>query len=301
MVQEKSTPQKRDFKSSLFVNMFGRNINAKEHFLSLYNAIHGTDFKIGEVPIEPVTLENVIYRDIENDVSMEINGCIVVLAEHQSTVNNNMPFRCLEYLVAHYNRFFDKNDKYNTKEIKLPRPECYVFYNGDDPFPQEKTMRLSDAFIKLKDSKLDLPDSLTLDLTVKVYNINRSAKHPILKKCEALLAFSDFTEYVRIGRNRGVENPLHYALEQCRNGNVLAGYFNNLSKEEQSMIFDEWDEEMFVKVQKQIAVEDNKIENARNFLKKSNLSAEMIADCCSLPLEQVLALKEELATVKTES
>ena len=73
MVQEKATPQKRDFKSSLFVNMFGRNINAKEHFLSLYNAIHGTDFKIGEVPIEPVTLENVIYRDIENDVSMEIN------------------------------------------------------------------------------------------------------------------------------------------------------------------------------------------------------------------------------------
>ena len=73
MVQKKATPQKRDFKSSLFVNMFGRNINAKEHFLSLYNAIHGTDFKIGEVPIEPVTLENVIYRDIENDVSMEIN------------------------------------------------------------------------------------------------------------------------------------------------------------------------------------------------------------------------------------
>ncbi len=67
------------------------------------------------------------------------------------------------------------------------------------------------------------------------------------------------------------------------------------------MIFDEWDEEMFVKVQKQIAAEDACIENARNFLKKSNLSAEMIADCCSLPLEQVLALKEELATVKTES
>ena len=212
-----------------------------------------------------------------------------------------MPFRCLEYLVAHYNRFFDKNDKYNTKEIKLPRPECYVFYNGDDPFPQEKTMRLSDAFIKLKDSKLDLPDSLTLDLTVKVYNINRSAKHPILKKCEALLAFSDFTEYVRIGRNKGVENPLHYALEQCRNGSVLAGYFNNLSKEEQSMIFDEWDEEMFVKVQKQIAVEDNKIENARNLLKMNLGTPEQISQAVSLPLEQVLALKEELATVKTEN
>ena len=37
------------------------------------------------------------------------------------------------------------------------------------------------------------------------------------------------------------------------------------------------------------------ITNAKNLLQKSNLSAEMIADCCSLPLEQVLALKEELA------
>ena len=73
MVQKKATPQKRDFKSSLFVNMFGRNINAKEHFLSLYNAIHGTDFKIGEVEIKPVTLDNVVYNNIENDVSMEIN------------------------------------------------------------------------------------------------------------------------------------------------------------------------------------------------------------------------------------
>ena len=65
------------------------------------------------------------------------------------------------------------------------------------------------------------------------------------------------------------------------------------------MIFDEWDEEMFVKVQKQISFEEGeesaKITNARNLLKKSNLSAEMIADCCSLPLEQVLALKEELS------
>jgi len=38
----------------------------------------------------------------------------------------------------------------------------------------------------------------------------------------------------------------------------------------------------------------NAIANAKNFLQKSSLSPEMIADCCSLPLEQVFALKEEL-------
>ena len=38
------------------------------------------------------------------------------------------------------------------------------------------------------------------------------------------------------------------------------------------------------------------VENAKNFLKKSNLSSEMIAECCSLPLEEVLSLKKKLKT-----
>ena len=306
MKRSQENNQKRDYKSSLFVNMFGRNVNAKEHFLSLYNAIHDTDFKIGEVEIKPVMLDNVVYNNIENDVSMEINGSIVVLAEHQSTINNNMPFRCLEYLVAHYNRFFTANDKYNTKEIKLPRPECYVFYNGDAAFPQEKIMKLSDAFKDVKESSpiKELPESISLDLTVKIYNINKEANHPILKKCEALLAYSNFTEYARIGKRKGEKNPPKYALDKCKQGKLLTEYFNNLSKEEQSMIFGEWDQEKFIEVQKRISYEDGEqygakqtaIANAKNFLSLNKLSDEEIARCCSLPLEQVLALKKELAS-----
>ena len=40
---------------------------------------------------------------------------------------------------------------------------------------------------------------------------------------------------------------------------------------------------------------ENAIANAKNLLKKVALSPELIADCCSLPLDEVLALKEELA------
>lgn len=42
-------------------------------------------------------------------------------------------------------------------------------------------------------------------------------------------------------------------------------------------------------------VQENAIANAKNLLQETNLSPEKIARCCSLPLEQVLALKEELA------
>ena len=73
--------EKRNYKDNLFVSIFGRSVNSKEYFLSLYNAIHGTGFKIGEVTIQPVTLENVVYRGLNNDVSMMINDTIIILAE----------------------------------------------------------------------------------------------------------------------------------------------------------------------------------------------------------------------------
>ena len=60
------------------------------------------------------------------------------------------------------------------------------------------------------------------------------------------------------------------------------------------MIFGEWDQEKFIEVQKKISAEDRSIANAKNFLQEGD-SPEKIARCCSLPLEQVLALKEELS------
>ena len=299
------TPPKRTYRDTLFVNMFGRNVNAKDYFLSLYNAIHGTDLRIGEVEIKPVMLENVVYKGLENDVSMEINGTIVVLAEQQSTINHNMPFRCLEYLVAHYNRFFERGDKYGTKRITLPRPECYVFYNGDAPFPQEMEMKLSDAFREHGQAAggAALPESLHLDLTVKVYNINKSANHPILAKCEPLLAYANFTEYARMAKASGERNPVTYALRESRKGNLLADYFSAIGKEEQSMIFGEWDEEEYRRVMKREAYEDGHDagvvegaqQTARNLLRMGLGTLEQVAQAVSLPLAEVLALREELS------
>ena len=82
--------RKQNYRDSLFVDMFGKCEHAKENFLSLYNALHDTNLKIDEVTIEPITLKNVVYTGVINDVSMRINDSIIVLAEQQSTVNFNM-------------------------------------------------------------------------------------------------------------------------------------------------------------------------------------------------------------------
>ena len=109
------------------------------------------------------------------DIAMLIDGKIVILIEHQSTINKNMPFRFLEYIARIYEKITTKDEKFGRKLVKLPVPEFYVFYNGKDDYPTESIMKLSDAFMQLNDSELKNQLESTnypLEISVKVVNIN---------------------------------------------------------------------------------------------------------------------------------
>ena len=80
----------RRYKDSVFVDLFGEDKTAKENFLSLYNALHDTHLDCS-TRITPLRLDHVMYMSFCNDVSCLIDNKIIVLAEHQSTVNANMP------------------------------------------------------------------------------------------------------------------------------------------------------------------------------------------------------------------
>ena len=73
-------------------------IFAKENFLSLYNALHHTNLPLS-CPVENIRLDNIMYMNIVNDVSCLVDDKIIVLAEHQSTINENMPSQRLYLLV----------------------------------------------------------------------------------------------------------------------------------------------------------------------------------------------------------
>ena len=88
----------RIYKDSVFVDLFSEDERAKENFLSLYNALHGTDLQLS-CPVENIKLENVMYMNIINDVSCLVDGKIIVLAEHQSTINENMPRQGMYFRV----------------------------------------------------------------------------------------------------------------------------------------------------------------------------------------------------------
>ena len=69
MTQEKTN---RNYKDSVFVDLFAHDITAKENFISLYNALHGTNLKVETTDVQPVMLELVLYMKYYNDIAMLI-------------------------------------------------------------------------------------------------------------------------------------------------------------------------------------------------------------------------------------
>ena len=253
--QEKTN---RNYKDSVFVDLFAHDINAKENFISLYNALHGTNLDVETTDIQPVMLEKVLYMKYYNDIAMLIDGKIVILIEHQSTINKNMPFRFLEYIARIYEKITTKDEKFGRKLVKLPIPEFYVFYNGKDDYPTESVMKLSDAFMQL-DGKLknQLENAnYPLEISVKVININVDKENPILKHCETLKEYSEFIEQVRSNIENDVPEPLTNAIKEAIKKGFLSDYLNRKSTEVQNMLLAEYDYDTDIAVQRREAFDD---------------------------------------------
>ena len=307
----------RNYKDSVFVDLFAKDINAKENFVSLYNALHGTNLDFHTTNVEPVMIEQVLYKSFYNDIAMLIDNKIVILIEHQSTINENMPFRILEYIARIYEKVVETKNKFGKKLVKIPLPEFYVFYNGKEDFPLEKTLKLSDAFmLPEKEYSADLAN-FPLEITVKVVNINVDKGNPILKRCKILDQYSEFIEIVRKSIDSGTADPFTTAISQAVKEGFLADYLARKSTEVENMLMTEYDYDTDIAVQREEAYEDGlskglqqgisqgikqglrqgayekAVETAKSML-ADNLNIQFIAKYTNLPLETIQQLEKEL-------
>ncbi|MGP1577635.1 MAG: Rpn family recombination-promoting nuclease/putative transposase, partial [Treponema sp.] len=223
----------RKYKDSVFVDLFSEDEKAKENFLSLYNALHGTNLPLS-CPVENIRLENIMYMSIINDVSFLVDGKIIVLAEHQSTVNENMPLRFLEYIARVYEKLQAPTDRYLRKLSKIPTPEFYVFYNGKEDYPETTVLKLSDAFITT-------PEHAPLELTVHVFNINTDKGSKVLTVCRPLEEYSLFVEEVRKQTQLDSESGFTNAVKLCIEKGILREYLQRKSREVINMLVAEYD------------------------------------------------------------
>lgn len=238
--------ENRKYKDSVFVDLFYRDRDAKKNLLELHNALYGTCYTDPE-QVRLIGLEDTLFQNLKNDVAFSVDDRKIVLSEHQSTVNPNMPLRDLMYIAREYEKIIPVKDRYKTSLVKIPVPQFVVFYNGSRDYPLEDTLRLSDAF--LMEEK-----DIALELTVHVININASKKHNILEKCKVLKDYSLFVEATR--RFCQAENQLQNAVRECISNGILKDYLLRKSSEVINMLMAEYSYEMDIEVQREEAAEE---------------------------------------------
>ena len=276
----------RKYKDSVFTDLFGSDKTGKENFLALYNALSGNVFKLEEVSLERKVIERSLYKTFNNDVSWEINGKLIVLVEHQSTVNENMPFRCLEYVTRIYEGIVPIKERYAEKVYKIPNPDFYVVYIGKKELPLEQELRLSNAFYEKDGSKLEL--------VVKVKNCSDSKLLLLAGNCDILKQYCQFIEIVEQNYNRVFpKHSFKKAIEIAMEQGILTDYLDRKSREVINMLCAKYDYKMDIAVKKEEAFQDGQeakaIEAAKSFY-ANGVSVEIIAKALKMTQEQVLQI-----------
>ena len=283
----------RRYKDSVFVDLFGEDKDAKKNFLSLYNALHSTHLD-SSTEITPLRLEHVMYMSFCNDVSCLIDNKIIVLAEHQSTVNANMPVRFLEYSARLYEQIQNPRDRYLRRLKEIPTPEFYVFYNGEEQYPAQTELRLSDAFT-VKSSKP------SLELLVKVININYNKDSKLLENCKPLEEYTLFVEAVRRHIRLDAENGFKNAIKECIQNDILKNYLERKSREVMNMLIAEYDYDTDSAVQREeslrVGIQQGLSDGSRQkaletakILKQLGDSVQKIMQATGLSKEEVEAI-----------
>jgi len=243
------TQPNRNHKDSVFTMLFSDPPAA----LELYNAVTGQNYP-PDTKIEMVTLSNAIFKGQLNDVAFVVDDRLVVLMEHQSTINNNIPLRMLMYLGREYERITKGKDLYREKLIKIPAPEFIVLYNGKDEFPDFKELRLSDSF-KTKGKG-------NLELVASVYNINKGRNAEIAGKSPVLSGYNELI--AEINKNRKtmeLAEAIEAAIKSCVKRNILVYFLEKHASEILNMLFTEWNLDDAIAVAKEEAREEKDAEH----------------------------------------
>ena len=179
---------------SAFTYMFGM----EEHLVDLYDVVSGIRFKPSE--IKTVKLEDKLGKArLYNDVAfLTPDNRLLILIEHQSTLNPNMIFRLLEYYIALVSAYIRKTNqnRYGTKLLEFPKAELYVVYNGKGKMMELPVLDL--GYVKAK---------------ANVVNIHLESLPNREDKSSAVVAYSLYVDLVKSGLS-----PEEAAVELAEEG-----------------------------------------------------------------------------------
>lgn len=243
----------REYKDSVFVDLFSIDKKTRlDASISLYNALHKE--KISEKDdVRFVRLVNILFCKVRNDVSFVVNNRLLILVEHQSTINENITFRFLEYIVAIYSSVLNQRDKFLRKAIELYAPEFYVIYNGKADYPARKELRLSNLF---KESA----GGVSLELVVNSININHPENKDFLESCPTLKGYQQLVEKCEKYFALNGESGYIKAIEECINQGILSEYLKRRMREVAEMFSAEYSYKLELEASKRDGIEIGRAE-----------------------------------------
>ena len=159
---------------------------------------------------------------MKNDLSFLLDSRMV-LYEHQSTFNPNMPLRGFLYFGDLYYRYLGERSIeriYRDSLVKIPTPQFVVFYNGVDRNIADKTfLKLSDAF-EHKDK------TNGFEWTATMLNINYGHNKELMLKCKKLEEYSEFVALVRKFREstKDLDKAMDLAMDYAIKHGILSDF-----------------------------------------------------------------------------
>ena len=145
-------------------------------------------------------------------------------------------------------------DIYSRKQIKIPTLKFVVFYNGEEEQPEQKEIRLSNAFAAENGEK-------NLELVVLQLNINKGKNEELKETCQTLQEYTEFTERVRIHRKEmPLEDAIRTTIDECIRDGILKEFLLKNKAEVYHMCLYEFDVELHERVLREEEREEGRLE-----------------------------------------
>ena len=266
--RKKEVKEQRNYKDTVFRMLFCDRKRA----LSLYNGIHGTDYRDDSL-LQFNTLENAIYMNLHNDISFVMVNT-VQMYEHQSTLPVNLPLRDLLYIADILQRMVMDKTIYSSRRVKIPSPEFIVFYNGMEKMPGQMELKLSDSFMVPTENP-------KLELKVTVLNINEGMNGELKEKCPALEQYMQYVDRIRrYHKEMPLKDAVERAVDECIREGILSEFLMEQKAEVVKVSIYEFDEEREMRLIREDEREIGREEGKQSILTLSKilLNANRIDD-----------------------
>ena len=219
--------------------VFRAYMNDVDRLRDVAGALHGRTYTSVE-RVRIVTLDGTFLSQMKNDISFLLAGRHLVFMEHQSTLNQNMPLRCLYYLCEQLRQYIPAKSLYQNKQIPLPRPEFHVFYTGSKDTLDTEQMRLSDAYMEGE-------GDIHLELKVTFHNIAYGSEKLLLRMSRPLHDYSFFLNCIKTNIAGGMERvrAIREAMRYCMEHDVMKEFLQEHESEVIDMVNFEWNQKDF--------------------------------------------------------